>query len=50
MFATQPIFMKLALAGRISVMNFHTENPANGSVGDRRTRFSPKPFYFVEIT
>jgi len=44
MIATLPIFMKLALAGQISVMNFRTENPAYGSVADRRTRFSHKLF------
>jgi hypothetical protein len=36
--------MKLALVGQISVMNFHTENPANGSVADNRKRFSHKHF------
>ena len=44
MIATQPIFMKLTLAGQISVMNSRTENLANGSVADRWTRFSHKLF------
>jgi hypothetical protein len=50
MIATEPIFMKIALAGQMYVMNFRTENPGNGSVGDRRTRFSHKLFYFVNVT
>jgi hypothetical protein len=50
MIATQPIFMKLALTGQISVMNFRTENPAKVSVADRRTRFSHKLFFISLIS